>query len=121
MDTVTYPDPRTVDFVSRFMIAFRVGNESWGRLGGQFGIQYTPTVITLDGDGREHHRTVGFLPPEEFVASLMLGSGKVYLNNQSAKKALAMFERLLSEYPGSRFASEAASLKQTAQGRVGAR
>jgi hypothetical protein len=121
MDTVTYPDPRTVDFVSKFLIAFRVSTEMWGRLAGSYGIQYTPTVLTVDGDAREHHRSVGFLPPDEFVPSLMLGSGKMYLNNRSIRMALTMFEKILLAYPRSGFAAEAARLKQTCQGQAGAR
>jgi hypothetical protein len=120
MDTVTYPDPRTVDFVNGFMIALRVSTQSSGQLAGNYGIQYTPTVLILDGDGREHHRSVGFLSPEEFVPSLMLGSGKMYLNNNSIRMALTMFEKILLAYSRSGFAAEAANFKRTYQGRAGA-
>ena len=40
-----------------------------------------------DDEGREYHRTVGFLPPEEFIPELMLANGKVYLQNGRTARA----------------------------------
>jgi hypothetical protein len=112
MDTVTYSDSRTVEFINRFMIPFRANTQSFGNLAGNYGIQYTPTVLTVDGDGREHNRTVGFLDAKEFIPSLMLGVGKANFNNNLIKRAIAMLDMLLIEYPTSRVAAEATKLKQ---------
>ncbi len=111
MDTVTYPNPRTVEFVNRYMIAVRAHTNSLPQWATRFVIQYTPTVITLDGDGKEHHRTVGFLPPEEFIPSLMLGIGKAHFEAKEFTKAKAMLEWLLMEFPHSQAASAASDLK----------
>jgi len=75
-------------------------------------IQYTPTVITLGDEGREYHRTVGFLPPEEFIPELMLANGKVYLQNGRTARAREFFDRVLREYPRSRSAAPAAELRR---------
>jgi thioredoxin-related protein len=112
MDTVTYPDPRTIEFVNRYMIAVRAYTNSLAPWATRFVIQYTPTVITLDGDGKEHHRTVGFLPPEEFIPSLMLGIGKADFDAKQFTKARAMLEWLLTEFPHSQAAAEASDLKR---------
>jgi hypothetical protein len=112
MDTVTYSDSRTAGFVNRFMIPFRANAQSFGNLGATYGVQYTPTVITLDGDGKEHHRTVGFMDTKEFVPSLMLGVGKTDFSNNLIKRAIAMLDMVLIEYPRSGAAAEATPLKQ---------
>ncbi len=111
MDTVTYPNTRTAEFVNRYMIALRAHTTSLATWATRFVIQYTPTVITLDDDGKEHHRTVGFLPPEEFIPSLMLGIGKSHFESKQFTKAKAMLEWLLIEYPRSQAASAASDLK----------
>ena len=111
MDTVTYPDPKTVHFVLDSLIPVGV-NVSGGRdLALEFQIKYTPTTVLLDDDGKEHHRSVGFEPPEEFVPSLMLGRGKSYFDNDHFDMALSVFRRLLEEYPRSKAASTAAALR----------
>jgi hypothetical protein len=92
------------------MVSLRVDTTSppaWAR---RFTVQYTPTVITLDGDGTEHHRTVGFLPPEEFIPSLMLGMAKTHMDAQRQAQARAMLEWLLLAYPKSQAASTANQL-----------
>jgi thioredoxin-related protein len=93
------------------MVAVRVYTNSLPQWATRFTIQYTPTVITLDGDGKEHHRTVGFLPPEEFIPSLMLGIGKAHFEAKEFTKARAILEWLLTEFPRSQAASAASDLK----------
>jgi thioredoxin-related protein len=87
-------------------------NVSGGRdLALKFQIQYTPTTVVLDDEGKEHYRSVGFEPPQEYVPSLMLGIGRSYFDNHRFDKALAVFRRLLAEYPRSKAASTAAGLR----------
>jgi hypothetical protein len=99
-----------VDFVVKYMTPLRVYTTSPPAWANRFSIQYTPTVITLDGEGVEHHRTVGFLPPEEFVPSLMLGMAKTHVDAQRQAQARAMLEWLLLAYPKSQAAATASQL-----------
>lgn len=39
-------------------------------------VQFTPTLVFFDGDGRVAHRINGYLPPEEFYAALDAAVGK---------------------------------------------
>jgi thioredoxin-related protein len=112
MDTVTYPDPRTAEFVHRYLIPLRAYTNSPAAWAARFVIQYTPTVITLDDDGKEHHRTVGFLPPEEFIPSLMVGIGKSHFDARQFTKARLILEWLLTEFPNSQAAAAASDLKR---------
>ena len=80
-----------------------------------FKVKWTPTVITLDEEGTEHHRTVGFLSPEEFIPSLMLGIGKLHFDREKFEPAMEWFDRLLIDYPRSDAAPEAVYLRGVAQ------
>jgi len=99
MDAVTYPNTGIINFINENMIPLRLSFDAkpWSA---EFIIQWTPTIITLDQEGKEHHRTVGFLSPEELIPSLILGIGKVYFDGSNFDKAAQNFE-MLADYPNS--------------------
>jgi thioredoxin-related protein len=94
------------------MIALKLNVQSDRDLAMKFGIRYTPTVLTLDGDGKELNRSVGFRPPEEFVPALMLGIGKAHFSNGRFDHCLSILRKLLAEYPRSGSAAAASDLKE---------
>lgn len=106
MDAVTYPDEKVTSFINDNMIPLQVRFDVQP-LSTDFNIKWTPTLITLDAQGKEHHRTVGFLAPEELIPSLLLGMGKSSLEMDQFDDALAKIEKLLSEYPKSHSVPEA--------------
>ncbi len=114
MDAVTYPDLRVTDFINANLIAVRVPFDSQP-LATDLNIKWTPTLITLDSEGKEHHRTVGFLPPEELIASLLLGMAKSSFDTEHFTAALESLEKLLTDYPKSDAAPEALYLRGVCQ------
>jgi hypothetical protein len=75
-------------------------------------LRYLPnTLITLDSDGKEHHRTVGFLSPEELIPSLMLGMAKCHFDAARFDQTGLILEKLLAEYSRSDSAAEATYLR----------
>ena len=79
MGAVTYPDSKVAGFVNDRMIPIQLLANA-KPYADDFNVKWTPTVIVLDEDGKEHSRTVGFLPPEEFVPSLLLGIIKAHFD-----------------------------------------
>ena len=73
----------------------------------RFRVKWTPTVIVLDSDGDEHHRFIGFLPPEDFIGQLILGRGKTEFNLEHFDQAIQCFQELLVRYPKTDAAPEA--------------
>ena len=71
----------------------------------------TPGLVTLDPDGGEHHRTVGFLAPAELIGSLLLGLGKRWYDRDRFAEAVKLFDRLLAEYPEGEGSAEAIFLR----------
>ena len=110
MDAVTYPDERVTEFIQKNMIPLRVAFDAQP-LSIDFNIKWTPTLITLDSNGKEHYRTVGFLPPEELIPSLMLGIAKSYFDRERFSEALSTLDKLLKDYPKSDSAPEAIYLQ----------
>lgn len=110
MDAVTYPDTKVITFITENLIPLRVRFNAQP-LASDFNIKWTPTIVTLGFKGEEHHRTVGFLAPEQFVPSLILGIAKVYFNTDRFEGAISHLEKLLSEYPLSDAAPEAIYLQ----------
>ncbi|NWF94082.1 MAG: tetratricopeptide repeat protein [Syntrophaceae bacterium] len=110
MDAVTYPNDKVIEFIQRRMIPLRVSFDAQP-LSSDFNIKWTPTLITLDALGKEHHRTVGFLPPEELIPSLLLGIAKSHFEGEGFSEALSTLEELLTDYPRSDAAPEAIYLR----------
>jgi hypothetical protein len=110
MDAVTYPDNGVISFISERMIPIRVAFDSEPHAT-DFNVKWTPTIVTLDSGGKEHHRTVGFLAPEDLIASLLLGIGKMHFDTDKFEDALANLEKVTSNYSKSDAAPEAIYLR----------
>lgn len=110
MGAVTYPDETVVEFIVENLIPVQVKSDAQP-LATDFNVKWTPTLVTLDADGKEHHRTVGFLPPEELVPSLLLGIAKCHFDRERYEEALRALNTLLEKYPKSDAAPEAIFLR----------
>jgi tetratricopeptide (TPR) repeat protein len=110
MDAVTYPDEKVMAFVQEYLIPLQVAFDA-KPLSQDFNIKWTPTLITLGADKREHHRTVGFLDPDAFIASSLLGIGKYHFDTDRFQEALGFFEKIISGHPRSDSAAEAIFLR----------
>ncbi len=106
MDAVTYPTPAVVSFLNARVIPVRVPYNHQP-LSERFQVKWTPTLVTLDVEGNEHHRSVGFLAPEELIPSLLLGSAKTAFDLDRWPDAISSLEDLIREYPRSDSAPEA--------------
>lgn len=98
MDAVSYPDEKVVDFVEKYVVPCRVPSSAEPHAT-EYGIKWTPTLVLLDGEGREHQRTVGFIPPEELVPTLLLGIAKAHFNRDEHDHALNALGMILEDYP----------------------
>ncbi|MGH9860617.1 MAG: tetratricopeptide repeat protein [Candidatus Acidiferrales bacterium] len=110
MDAVSYPNPEVIDFFKEKLVAVRVPHNAQP-LAQQFKVKWTPTLVLLEATGEEHNRTVGFLPPEELIPSLLLGIGKAHFDADEFDEALASFDRVVEKYPRSDAAAEAVYLQ----------
>lgn len=119
MEAVTYHDPRIIEFVNRSCIPLRVSTSSSSSLPAEFRIQYTPTIVLVDEDGKEHDRVVGFLRPEEFIPSVSLSIGKALFNKGQCDRAMGFFDAIVADYPRSQAAQPARDLKSACAAKAG--
>ena len=110
MDAVTYPDDKVGSFMKDRVIPVRVAYNH-KPLADDFNVKWTPTLSHSILTDLEHHRTVGFLAPEELIGSLMLGIGKSNFEREEFDKAIATFNLLLERHPKSDSTPEAVFLR----------
>ncbi|MCL4502783.1 MAG: hypothetical protein M1438_13190 [Deltaproteobacteria bacterium] len=70
-------------------------------------MSWTPTLLVLDADGKEHYRAVGFFKPEDLIATLETAKGRWALDTDQLPEARAIFEEVISCYPDKDAAAEA--------------
>ena len=110
MGAVTYPDSRVAEFINGRMVPIQMLYDAQP-FASTYNVKWTPTMIVLDGEGKEHHRIVGFLPPDEFLPALLLGIGKTAFDADELDKAMADLDKIITAYPRSAAAPEAVYLR----------
>jgi hypothetical protein len=107
MGAVTYPNPEVIEYVNKNFVPVQLRYDAQPEAN-DFNITRTPTMVILDETGKEHHRNVGFQPPEEFTPFLMVGQAKTHFDRNTFEPAISLLERVIKQYPQSAAAPEAA-------------
>jgi len=106
MDAGTYPNEAVSDFINHNVVPLQVASDQQP-IASDFKVTWTPTLLILDQEGNEHHRTVGFMNADELIPSLLLGIGNLHFNGNDFKKALSSYEQIISDFSESDSAPEA--------------
>ncbi len=88
-----YPSENVARFIQEHFIPARAHIKEQSETFQRFDAQWTPTVLIVDGDGKEHHRIEGFLPADDFHDQLRLG----YAHALRARSDFAEAERIYRE------------------------
>jgi TolA-binding protein len=73
----------------------------------RFGVNWTPTVLIVDSDGKEQYRIEGFLPVEDFLGQLQLGYGHAQFGKKNFADAERQFRDVVEKFPNTDAAAEA--------------
>jgi len=106
MDAVAYPDKAVIDVIDENVVPVRAPFDA-EPLATRFNVKWTPLLVILDADGKENHRSTGFLPPEELIPMILLARGKVHFTQGEWNPAITMLEKVVHEYGHSHAAPEA--------------
>jgi tetratricopeptide (TPR) repeat protein len=106
MGAVTYPDAKVAEFINETVIPLQIQSDS-EPLATDFTLRWTPALIILDANGKEHFRTIGFISPEEFISTILLGLAKTYFDLRQFDPAIQCLEKIIYAYPQSFAAPEA--------------
>ncbi len=111
MGAVTYPDPQVQQLIHDHFVAvqfnvaeptpefteiLRAARPLWG-----------PTFVFLDASRAELRRSVGYVPPADFIAELTLTLGLWRLLHTQPVEASAHFQSVARREPAGKFAPEA--------------
>lgn len=107
MSAVTYSEPRVIEYVTDQFVPWRVDFQVETRLIRLYDVSMTPTVIIADGKGKEHYRSVGFLPPRRFLGQLAIGLAWVAFGRRKYSNAGDLFEAVARDFPECGIAPEA--------------
>jgi tetratricopeptide (TPR) repeat protein len=106
MDKVTYPEEKVINFINDRVVPVRVPYDQ-KPLDEEFQVKWTPLFVILGADGKEHHRSTGFLPPFELISMILLGIGKFHFDRGAFSEAIDTFSEVIENYPESGAAPEA--------------
>jgi hypothetical protein len=110
MDAVTYPKKEVIEFLNTTVIPVHIPSDA-KPLADDFNLKWTPMLVVLDWNGKEHQRTIGFLPPEEFIPTILLGIAKIHFDHDQFGESMAILDTILSDHGESCAAPEAVFLK----------
>ena len=72
MGAVTYPNPEVERYIQEHFIPVQFNVvERWDVME-RFNTPWTPTLIVMDWDGKEHRRSQGYLDPKRFLGEMSL-------------------------------------------------
>jgi TolA-binding protein len=106
-----YTDSRVVALVESQTVPVRVhvkeNRDEFQRLGSKYDATWTPTILIVDGDGQERHRIEGFLPADDFLSQLALGTAKAAFSAGDYQRAERLFDEVVEKHPRTDAAPEA--------------
>jgi TolA-binding protein len=101
-----YPEQRVAQFVERNFIPVRRHVKNSQDQMARFEVQWTPTVLVVDSNGKERHRIEGFLPAEDFLAQLELGAAHAAFSEGRFDEAERAYRKIVEEHPENDAAAE---------------
>lgn len=112
MDTVTYPDLRVVNEINAHFVPAHFNTadpapEKVKQLAREFRLVWTPTFVFLDPHRIEVRRTVGYLPPDEFVPELEMARGAAAIVHGEYAQAFDLFRSVVTQWPRAAVVPEA--------------
>jgi hypothetical protein len=106
-----YSTDQVRSFITERFVPLRVhvreNAEAWRLVSARYGVQWTPTILIVDGEGVEGHRIEGFLPVDDFLSQLALGDAHAAFKRNDYATAERQFREVANQFRETDAASEA--------------
>jgi TolA-binding protein len=102
-----YPNDKVVSFITKHFIPAKFHIKDAKPAFERFNAMWTPTILVLDEQGKEHHRIEGFLPADDFLTQLELGVAKAAFAAGRWGEAEERYRAIVRDHPDSDVAAEA--------------
>lgn len=106
MESATYSDGRLLAEVSTYFVPVKSDVSGAGILAKKFSVDWTPSILFLDAQERVHHRFVGFLPADDFVAHMHFAMARRWQAQGLYDQAFSNFRMVWERHPNSPLAAE---------------
>jgi hypothetical protein len=90
MGAVTYPDPQVERYIDDHFIPVQFNVVEQTEVMELFNTPWTPTLIVLDADGKEHRRSQGYLDARRFLAEMSLARLQAAIDRQDFAQASSL-------------------------------
>jgi hypothetical protein len=90
MGAVTYPDPQVEQFIQQHFIPVQFNVVEQPEVMERFNTPWTPTLMVMDADGKEHRRSQGYLDPPRFLGEMSLARLQAAIDRQEFQQAAAL-------------------------------
>lgn len=98
MEAVTLPEQEVVELITRRFVPWKVDYDTESELLRRYQVHVVPSVIFADEKGREHYRSVGYLPPRLFLSQLEMGGAKVAFGRKRYELAGDLFDAVARSF-----------------------
>jgi thioredoxin-related protein len=102
-----YPVESVAVFIESSFVPVKLDIKEQPQQAGRFSVDWTPTLLVVEPDGTERHRTVGFLPAEELLAELELAMAKADFSRGDHEAAARRFTSTAERFADAGVAAEA--------------
>jgi hypothetical protein len=106
-DAESYEDQKTAEFIHENFLPLKPHIKEHPAWFHRFDAVWTPTVLLLDGEGKERARLEGYLPNNDFSAALRNGLGRIAFVHKKYSDAERWYGDVVARYGNSHFAPEA--------------
>jgi len=100
MGAVTYPNPEVEQYLQQHFIPVQFNVVEQPDVMRRFNTPWTPTLIILDSDGKEHRRSQGYLDPQRFLAEMALARLQAAIDRQDFQLAHSLADEARSRTRG---------------------
>jgi len=111
MDTVTYPDDAVAGYLDRHFESLKIDllarHPDFKQVIGNTKVLWSPVLLFRDATGRELRRTVGWLPPESFLAEMRFARALGEVARTRFDEARALFDEIVEQHGDTPVAPEA--------------
>jgi hypothetical protein len=107
LESATYSDGRLLAELSAWCVPVKSDTSGIGVLAKRFAVDWTPSILFLDPQERVHHRFVGFLPADDFMAHLHFARARIWQAQGLHDQAFTKYRMVTDRYQKSPLAPEA--------------
>ncbi len=107
MDAETYSSEDLGNWIEERFVPVRLESVEHREASRAHQVRWLPGVVVSDAEGRSHHTSIGFLPPDDLTAELAFGRGHALMAGKRYEEASTSFEEVSRRMPTGDRAPEA--------------